>query len=143
MLSSHLDRLLDLESLLPAAIDFVHRALACLGTSFIILVTSILPPALNMYTSYVLASTAALLGYAAAQSSTSSSGSSSSTPTAVTSGEITIHTVTVGKIENQFDPQSINAVPGDIVSFEFFPGNHSVARAEYGMTMLSLPRTTT
>ncbi|KAK3677028.1 hypothetical protein LTR78_003233 [Recurvomyces mirabilis] len=82
-----------------------------------------------MYTSYVLASAAALLGHATAQSSTSTS---SSTATAVTSGEITIHTVTVGKIENEFDPPSINAVPGDIVSFEFFPGNHSVARAEYG-----------
>ncbi|KAK4561325.1 hypothetical protein LTR86_004642 [Recurvomyces mirabilis] len=82
-----------------------------------------------MYTSYVLASAAALLGHSAAQSSTSSS---SSTATAVTSGEITIHTVTVGKIENGFDPPSINAVPGDVVSFEFFPGNHSVARAEYG-----------
>lgn len=138
VLNSHLDRFLDLDTL------FLLHSTLCIapsraGSSFISFVTSILPPALSMYTSYVLASAAALLGHSAAQSSTSSS---SSTATAVTSGEITIHTVTVGKIENGFDPPSINAVPGDVVSFEFFPGNHSVARAEYGMIMLP-PSTST
>ncbi|KAH9823720.1 extracellular serine-rich protein [Teratosphaeria destructans] len=55
----------------------------------------------------------------------------SSAPT-TTDGEITIHTVTVGKVLNEFQPNSINAVPGDIVSFEFWSGNHSVIGAAYG-----------
>ncbi|EMC95512.1 hypothetical protein BAUCODRAFT_157927 [Baudoinia panamericana UAMH 10762] len=54
-----------------------------------------------------------------------------STPTA-TQGEITVHYVTVGKLQNQFQPNSILAVPGDIVSFQFWPGNHSVIEAAYG-----------
>jgi plastocyanin len=54
----------------------------------------------------------------------------STTPTA--QGEITIHTITVGKISNDYDPQSVLAVPGDIVTFEFWSGNHSAIRAAYG-----------
>ena len=55
----------------------------------------------------------------------------STTPT-TTQGEVTIHTVAVGKATNQFQPNSINANPGDIVTFQFYPKNHSVIRAEYG-----------
>ncbi len=55
----------------------------------------------------------------------------STTPT-TTQGVVTIHTVAVGKATNQFQPNSINADPGDIVSFQFYPKNHSVIRAEYG-----------
>lgn len=55
----------------------------------------------------------------------------STTPTS-TIGEITIHTITVGKEENVFQPNSIVATPGDVVKFVFYPTNHSVIRAEYG-----------
>jgi plastocyanin len=60
-----------------------------------------------------------------------SSTSKSSSPTS-SSGEITIHTITVGKTENQFEPNSLQATPGDIVSFQFYPSNHSVIKAAFG-----------
>jgi plastocyanin len=46
--------------------------------------------------------------------------------------EITVHTITVGEKQHYFTPNSINALPGDIVTFKFWPGNHSVIRAEFG-----------
>ena len=55
----------------------------------------------------------------------------STTPTS-TQDEITIHTILVSNTTHYFTPNSINALPGDIVSFKFWPGNHSVIRAEYG-----------
>ncbi len=58
--------------------------------------------------------------------------STNGTSSAVVQGEITIHTVTVGKIPNAYDPPSVSAVPGDIISFEFWASNHSVIRAAYG-----------
>ncbi|KAK1091707.1 hypothetical protein LTR48_005757 [Friedmanniomyces endolithicus] len=57
------------------------------------------------------------------------------TSSAVVQGEITIHTVTVGKIPNAYDPPSVLAVPGDIISFEFWASNHSVIRAAYAANM--------
>jgi plastocyanin len=53
------------------------------------------------------------------------------TPT-VAEGEITVHSVEVGRQEHLFIPNSINALPGDIVTFRFWPGNHSIIRASYG-----------
>jgi plastocyanin len=53
------------------------------------------------------------------------------TPTS-TQDEITIHTIDVSNKTHYFTPNSINALPGDIVTFRFWPGNHSVIRAEYG-----------
>lgn len=66
-------------------------------------------------------------------------------------GRRTIHYVTVGKIEHEFQvssrmsalrcqsrhtntgqPNSIVAAVGDIVSFQFYPLNHSVIQAKYG-----------
>ncbi|KAK3698415.1 hypothetical protein LTR37_016985 [Vermiconidia calcicola] len=44
----------------------------------------------------------------------------------------TIHYVDVGKANHNFYPNSINAREGDIVSFQFYPANHSVIRAAYG-----------
>ncbi|MCJ1345900.1 hypothetical protein MMC31_004109 [Peltigera leucophlebia] len=41
------------------------------------------------------------------------------------------YTVEVGKRSFQFVPDTIQATVGDTVEFEFFPANHSVARAEY------------
>lgn len=43
------------------------------------------------------------------------------------------HAVAVGKGNHQFVPDSIQAEVGDIVEFQFFPPNHSVVRAEYGI----------
>ncbi|KAF2085077.1 hypothetical protein K490DRAFT_67963 [Saccharata proteae CBS 121410] len=43
-----------------------------------------------------------------------------------------IHTVTVGQAGNyQYYPNVTYANPGDIITFEFFPTNHSVIRGEY------------
>ncbi|KAK0774882.1 hypothetical protein LTR91_023071 [Friedmanniomyces endolithicus] len=58
--------------------------------------------------------------------------STNGTSSAVVQGEITIHTVTVGKVPNAYDPPSVLAVPGDIISFEFWASNHSVIRSAYG-----------
>jgi len=55
----------------------------------------------------------------------------STTPSTV-ENEITVHTITVGEEQHFFTPNSINALPGDIVTFRFWPGNHSVIRAEFG-----------
>ncbi|KAK4984865.1 hypothetical protein LTR50_006336 [Elasticomyces elasticus] len=52
--------------------------------------------------------------------------------TATSSAAPAVHTVTVGKFNNQFQPDMVVARPGDIVSFQFYPANHSVARAAYG-----------
>ncbi|KAK0267230.1 hypothetical protein LTR35_016505 [Friedmanniomyces endolithicus] len=58
--------------------------------------------------------------------------STDGTTSAIVQGEITIHTVTVGKTPNAYDPPSVLAVPGDIISFEFWASNHSVIRSTYG-----------
>lgn len=50
----------------------------------------------------------------------------------VAEGEINVHLIEVGRREHLFTPNSINALPGDIVTFKFWPGNHSVIRASYG-----------
>lgn len=42
-----------------------------------------------------------------------------------------VHVITVGKGAHRFDPEVITASTGDIVTFEFFPLNHSVVRAQY------------
>ncbi|KAK4948884.1 hypothetical protein LTR10_012257 [Elasticomyces elasticus] len=55
-----------------------------------------------------------------------------SSSNATARGEITVHTVTVAKTPNANDPQTIFAVPGDVITFQFWSGNHSVIRAEYG-----------
>ncbi|KAK8087951.1 hypothetical protein PG997_002912 [Apiospora hydei] len=51
------------------------------------------------------------------------------TQTAVTPA---IHTVSVGATGFSFRPESITANVGDIVRFNFYATNHSVARAEFG-----------
>ncbi|KAK3070628.1 hypothetical protein LTR53_010112 [Teratosphaeriaceae sp. CCFEE 6253] len=57
---------------------------------------------------------------------------SSSSPTTTSEGEINIHTVNVAQSPYGFDPQTIYAIPGDVIIFRFWTGNHSVIRAEYG-----------
>ncbi|KAI5838453.1 hypothetical protein DFP73DRAFT_565044 [Morchella snyderi] len=41
-----------------------------------------------------------------------------------------VHVVTVGKGDHDFTPKIVYADPGDIVSFQFFPQNHSVVRMD-------------
>jgi plastocyanin len=50
----------------------------------------------------------------------------------VAEGEINVHSIEVSRREHLFTPNSINALPGDIVTFKFWPGSHSVIRASYG-----------
>ncbi|KAK4545932.1 hypothetical protein LTR36_002496 [Oleoguttula mirabilis] len=73
---------------------------------------------------------AALAGLTTAEETSPESSSSSSTTT--TDGEITIHTITVGEVQNRFSPNNITATPGDIVTFVFYPSNHSVIQSVYG-----------
>ncbi|KAJ5663231.1 hypothetical protein N7507_003962 [Penicillium longicatenatum] len=56
-----------------------------------------------------------------------------STSTTTTSTGITTHTIQVGpKVSpHAYVPQNITANPGDILVFEFYPTNHSVAKADY------------
>lgn len=54
----------------------------------------------------------------------------SSTPTAAAPGAT--HTVTVGKAGLTFDPPSIQAAVGDVVSFVFYPKAHSVTQSTFG-----------
>jgi plastocyanin len=49
-----------------------------------------------------------------------------------TLGEVTVHLVTVGNNSHAFSPNSITATPGDIISFSFWPGGHSVIHSEFG-----------
>ncbi|PKX99978.1 hypothetical protein P168DRAFT_245119 [Aspergillus campestris IBT 28561] len=53
--------------------------------------------------------------------------------TAVSSRGKETHVVKVGAREDphQFDPHTVVAAPGDVISFEFYPRNHSVVRADY------------
>ncbi|CAG5153848.1 uncharacterized protein ALTATR162_LOCUS3355 [Alternaria atra] len=57
--------------------------------------------------------------------------SSSATPTS--SGEPTVYTIKAGSGGFKFDPPELHNVSvGDIVKWEFYPRDHSVARAEFG-----------
>ncbi|KAK5163558.1 uncharacterized protein LTR77_010507 [Saxophila tyrrhenica] len=59
-------------------------------------------------------------------------GAENSTTPSTKEGDHTMHYVTVGKNENNYYPNSIVASPGDIISFQFYPLNHSVIKAAYG-----------
>ncbi|KAK3070094.1 hypothetical protein LTR53_011060 [Teratosphaeriaceae sp. CCFEE 6253] len=63
---------------------------------------------------------------------------SANSTTPIVAGEFTVHTITVGKVPNKYDPNSIIATPGDIVTFEFWSGNHSTIRAAYGYGMVGV-----
>lgn len=49
---------------------------------------------------------------------------------ATSSAPAQTHTISVG-IDHKFKPDVTQAEVGDIISFQFFPPNHSVVRAEY------------
>ncbi|KAL1620471.1 MFS transporter (Seo1) [Neofusicoccum ribis] len=40
-------------------------------------------------------------------------------------------TITVNRVENKFAPENVTAQVGDVVKFEFWPTNNSVARSEF------------
>jgi len=75
---------------------------------------------------------AALASFASAQEVKGATGAINDTTPTSTQDEITVHTILVSNTTHYFTPNSINASPGDIVHFKFWPGNHSVIRAEYG-----------
>lgn len=103
----------------------------------------------------VVAPLAAAVGYAIAQDDgdveLGPKGANNRTTPTEKDGRKTIHYVTVGKLEHEFQvsrpldilwnrplladtpqPNSIVAAVGDIVSFQFYPLNHSVIQAKYG-----------
>ena len=57
--------------------------------------------------------------------------STTNSPAPGSSSTPQVHIVTVGKGAHRFDPETLTASAGDIVTFEFFPLNHSVVRAQY------------
>lgn len=75
---------------------------------------------------------AALTCAASGQDVQGATGAINSTTLSVEEGEITVHTIEVSNETHYFTPNSINALPGDIVTFKFWPGDHSVIRAAYG-----------
>lgn len=73
------------------------------------------------------------LAQAATSAATQGATSTSSSASATFSAEFAIHTVTVANDGSfNFVPQSLNAIPGDIVVFQVETGNHSVIRSTYG-----------
>ncbi|OJD29216.1 extracellular serine-rich protein [Diplodia corticola] len=58
-------------------------------------------------------------------------GGASSTSTSSEAPAATI-TITVNRVANMFVPANVTAQVGDVVKFEFWPTNNSVARAAYG-----------
>ncbi|KAK0617890.1 hypothetical protein B0T17DRAFT_509477 [Bombardia bombarda] len=87
-----------------------------------------------MFHSYLIGVVAALAARATAQSSTetqSSGTSSTGTASPTSSTGPAIIPVAVGAEGHKFSPNSVTAKVGDIVRFSFYPGGHTVIRAEY------------
>ncbi|KAI1144253.1 hypothetical protein F5Y05DRAFT_364128 [Hypoxylon sp. FL0543] len=61
---------------------------------------------------------------------TPTSGGSESTATSTKSSAPVTHTVMVG-LQHDFEPDTIQANPGDTIHFNFYPKNHSVVRADF------------
>jgi len=74
---------------------------------------------------------AALVCLASGQEVNGPTGAINSPTLTVQEGEITVHTIEVSNRTHYFTPNNIQALPGDIITFKFWPGNHSVIRAEY------------
>ncbi|KAF7586162.1 hypothetical protein BBP40_009337 [Aspergillus hancockii] len=74
-----------------------------------------------------------LLLAVSAQSATATTNTSATSTT--TSTGIATHTIKVGHRSDphQYSPPSVNASVGDIVVFEFYPRNHSVIEADWGV----------
>lgn len=59
--------------------------------------------------------------------------STSSVATQTSASEVRVHVVKAGAGGFHFEPAELtNVSVGDIITFEFYPPDHSVARAEYG-----------
>lgn len=69
----------------------------------------------------------------AATAANSTLATTASTASTTTSTGIATHTIQVGPktSPHQYVPHSITANVGDIVVFEFYPTNHSVAKADF------------
>jgi hypothetical protein len=72
-----------------------------------------------------------LLSAVSAQDASPSASLAASSSTASSAPTPKIHVVTVGKADHKMVPDVVTADPGDIITFQFFPKNHSVVRAEY------------
>ncbi|KAK0731085.1 hypothetical protein B0H67DRAFT_548906 [Lasiosphaeris hirsuta] len=83
-----------------------------------------------MLTSYIMAAAVALAATASAQDSATSTATSSSARGTSTKGPQTIE-ISVGALLHQFSPDNVTANVGDTIRFNFYPGGHRVARAEY------------
>lgn len=92
--------------------------------------TLISQPALAIATS---ASTQIALGSSLATRSGASITRSGASATPSASSEPQVHTIKVGPGAFKFVPQELtNISVGDIVTFDFYPPDHSVVQAEYG-----------
>jgi len=80
---------------------------------------------------YLFATVSAQIASAITPSLVSSVASASSTPTQSSGPQV--HLIKAGAGGFKFTPQSVSNVSvGDIITFEFYPPDHSVARAEFG-----------
>lgn len=74
-----------------------------------------------------------LVPTATSSSSLSSSSSTTTSSQSTPSREPTVHLIKAGAGGFKFTPQELHNVSvGDIISWEFYPPDHSVARAEFG-----------
>ncbi|KAK3362249.1 extracellular serine-rich protein [Lasiosphaeria hispida] len=83
-----------------------------------------------MLTSYITAAVVALAATASAQNSATLTATSSSARSTAT-GTPQIIEISVGALLHQFSPDNVTANVGDTIRFNFYPGGHRVARAEY------------
>jgi len=79
-----------------------------------------------MYAKTLVASLLGLSALAAAQNSTSG-------PENTSDGKVMVHAVWVGNANGDlvFEPETINAKVGEMVQFQFYPKNHSVAQSSF------------
>ncbi|KAK1755367.1 hypothetical protein QBC47DRAFT_214851 [Echria macrotheca] len=86
-----------------------------------------------MLTSQLLGAVAFALGvHAQAATPTSESGASPASAAPSSTSSVNIIPISVGAENHKFVPDQVNASVGDIIRFNFYPGGHRVARAEFG-----------
>jgi hypothetical protein len=91
--------------------------------------TSVTEPPLSSTTSFFQSSSSTIF----TGITTPASSQASSSPIATsTKNAVSVHTVYVGNGGHRFAPNITYANPGDIVSFLFYPTNHSIVRGAYG-----------
>lgn len=83
---------------------------------------------LNLYCLIPLA--AVVAGAQSTTTPTTTAASSSSSTTSTYTG-ITTHTIAAGQNGFSFTPATVQADVGDVIEWQFYPSNHSVARAAY------------